>query len=131
MNNLRQHSFYNHSDHNYGIYIVNEWNINGFKSLTSPHNIILKQNIIGSLYADFWILPETHAKTDKEIDLENFTVFQHERLETRRNRGSGGLTFAVNKTILELHEILSIVKGIDGQLGIKLRYISTQTYLWV
>ena len=121
-----QHSFYKHSVHNYGIYIVNEWNLNGCKPVTNSYNTVLKQNIIGCMYADFWILPETHAKVDKEIELENFEVFQHNRVATKCNRGSGGLAIAVNKSVLESHRIVSIVNGIDGQLGIKLQHIRTE-----
>ena len=67
------------NSHQYGIYIVNEWNINGFKSVSNPYNTIFKQNMIDSLYADFWILTETHAKESNEIMLDNFTVYPFRR----------------------------------------------------
>ena len=71
----------------------------------NPYNSLFKQNIIECLYADFWILPETHAKAEKEIQSENYVVFQHNRVDTKRNRGSGGLAIAVNKSVLKSHRI--------------------------
>ena len=104
-------------EHQYGIYIVNAWNVNGFKSL---YNTLFRQNVIDSVYADFWILTETHAKEEKEIVLDNFTVYQFNRPCTK-TRASGGIAIAINKTIMKSHSIISILRYKDGQMGIKLK----------
>ena len=108
--------------HIYGKYILNEWNLCGFKSLAKPYNTIFKQTIISSFYSDFWVLPETHCLKDDKISLESYTVYHYNRIVPSKNRrGSGGIAIAVHKSVLETHVVVGIIKGIDGQLGLKLR----------
>ena len=74
------------------------------------------------MYSDFWILPETHCMQNDVVDLENFTVYQYNRIvSTKNRRGSGGIAIAVHNSVLETHILIGIFKGIDGQLGLKLR----------
>ena len=108
--------------HVYGKYIVNEWNIGGYKSVTNPYNTIFKQAVISNYYSDFWVIPETHSKQNETLDLEYYKMYYYNRVSTRNNRrGSGGIAIAVHTSVLETHTIVGIFKGIDGQLGIKLQ----------
>ena len=108
--------------HTYGKYIVNEWNINGFNSISKPYNKIFKQTVIANLYSDFWILPETHCMQNDVLDLENFTIYQYNRIvSTKNRRGSGGIALAIHNSVLETHIVIGIFRGIDGQIGLKLK----------
>ena len=40
-------------------------------------------------------------------------------------RGSGGIAVAVNNSVLDNHKVISVLKGIDGQLSLKLRHIES------
>ena len=94
----------------------------GFMSNVKPYNTIFKQFVINSLYADFWIIPETHCRLNEKLELENYTVYQNNRKSPEKNRrGSGGIAIAVSNSILVSHTILNISKGIDGQISIKLQ----------
>ena len=103
----------------YGKYILNGWNINGFNTISRPLNKVFKQTIIGSIYADFWVLSETHCIGEEKVELEGFTVYQFNRENCKR--GSGGVAIAINNSVLETHRVKGIFKAIDGQLGIKLK----------
>ena len=110
------------SRHVYGKYIINEWNINGFNSVSKPYNTVFKREIIGSLYSDFWILPETHCRENEILEIDNFTVFQvNRKVNDNNRRGSGGIAIIVNNSVLETHIIEGVFRGIDGQLGLKLK----------
>ena len=130
--------------HDYGKYIINEWNLNGFHSVSKPYNKVFKQTVVGNVYSDFWILPETHCHENELIEIDNFTIYQNNRSGNSRNRrGSGGIAIAIHKTVLENHEVVAILKGIDGQLALKLKntlnnfllgivalYLSPDSYLY-
>ena len=74
------------------------------------------------MYSDFWILPETHCRENEILEIENYTVFQVNRKVNENNRrGSGGIAIAVNNSVLETHIIEGVFRGIDGQLGLKLK----------
>ena len=108
--------------HLYGKYIIKEWNINGFNSISTPYNTLFKKAIINNLYSDFWILPETHCTENETIELESFTIYQYNRVSSSKcRRGSGGIAIAINNSVLESHMVIGIFRGIDGQLGIKLQ----------
>ena len=118
--------------HVYGKYIVNEWNINGFKSISNPYNTVFKQSVVGTLYSDFWILPETHCMRDETIDLESYIVYHYNRdTPSKSRRGSGGIAIAVHNSILDSHTVISVSKGIDGQLGLKLKNKSNDFLLGI
>ena len=75
-----------------------------------------------SLYSDFWVLPETHCLENDIISLESYTIYQYNRIVPSKNRrGSGGIAIAVHNSVLETHVLIGIFKGIDGQLGLKLK----------
>ena len=95
--------------------------MNGFHSLVNPYNTDFKRQIIASLYFDILVIPETHLLKNETIDLENYKLFHHNR-PTLGNvrRGSGGIAVAIHNTVLTYHKVVSIVKGLDGQLAIKL-----------
>ena len=94
----------------------------GFLSISKPYNTIFKKTVIGNLYADFWIISETHCRQNEIIELDFYTVYQFNRESNGNNRrGSGGLAIAVNNSVLETHTVIGIFKGIDGQLGLKLQ----------
>ena len=107
-------------------YKVLEWNLNGWFTQRSPHYLQFKKDILAYLNADFLILPETHCNNPQQkIEIENYTIFQNNRLNTNnRSRGSGGIAIAVKSNLLEQHVIISIYNNsYDGQLGIKLKNI--------
>ena len=109
----------NNNKHVYGKYILKGWNINGFDTKSRPLNKAFKQTVIGSLYADFWVLTETHCNENEKVELDGFTVYQFNRANCKR--GSGGVAIAINNIVLETHKVIGVHKGIDGQLGIKLK----------
>ena len=56
------------------------------------------------------------------MKIDNFTVFQvNRKVNDNNRRGSGGIAIAVNNSVLETHIIEASFKGIDGQLGLKLK----------
>ena len=76
--------------HCYGKYLINEWNINGFHSITNDYN---KQTVVANLYSDFWIIPEIHCLQNQSIEFESFTIYQYNRIvNTKNRRGSGGIS---------------------------------------
>ena len=108
--------------HCYGKYVINEWNINGFRSVSKPYNTIFKQTVIANFYSDFWILPETHCFQNEVINLDSFTIYQNNRkVNPKHRRGSGGIAIAIHNSVLETHVVIGVFKGIDGQLGLKLK----------
>ena len=104
------------------MYIVQAWNINGFRSFANPCNTEFKLNVINKLYADVWILTETHSKSDEVIDVPSFTVFQYNRQSSSKcKKGSGGVAIAIHNSLWGTHSLIGIHKGIDGQIGVKLK----------
>ena len=92
-----------------------------FFSISKPANTIFKQTVIDSIYADFWVIVETHCRNDEYLELAGYTVYTYNRMESNNSRkGSGGLAIAINNSVLDSHNILGIYKGLDGQLAIKL-----------
>ena len=75
------------------------------------------------MYFDILILPETHCLPDEVIELENFKIFQHNRplLGGGARRGSGGIAIAIHDSVLDSQDVVSVVKGVDGQISVKLR----------
>ena len=56
------------------------------------------------------------------MEIDNFTVFQvNRKVNDNNRRGSGGIAIAVNSSVLETHTIEGVYKGIDGQLGLRLK----------
>ena len=67
-------------------------------------------------------MPETHCLKNQIIDLESYTVYQHNRSASNKaRRGSGGIAIAIHNTVLETHVVVGVYKGIDGQIGLKLK----------
>ena len=50
---------------------------------------------------------------------------------TKSKRGSGGLAIAISSSVLQTHNLVTVVKGIDGQMGIKLRNNENQMVIGV
>ena len=74
------------------------------------------------MYSDFWIIPETHCREKEILEIDNFTVFQvNRKVNDNNRRGSGGIAIAVNSSLLETHTIEGVYRGIEGQLGLKLK----------
>jgi hypothetical protein len=77
------------------------------------------------MYFDFLILPEIHSLPHESIDLENYKIFQFNRPnQGNARRGSGGIAIAIHVTVLDSHVVLSVNKGLDGQLSIKLKNLN-------
>ena len=78
--------------------------------------------VLENIYADFWVITETHCRENDKIELDSYEVFHNNRIVLNTNRkGSGGIAIAINKSVLETHLIESIFKEFDGQIGIKLK----------
>ena len=78
--------------------------------------------VLENIFADFWIITETHCRDNENIDLESYEVFHNNRIVLNSNRkGSGGIAIAINKSVLETHSIENIFKEFDGQIGVKLK----------
>ena len=81
-----------------------------------------KKDVVKSLYHDFYIFPETHCLVNETVEFDNYTIYQNNRVPHGNvTRGSGGIAIAVHNTVLESHTLLSIFKGIDGQIAIKIK----------
>ena len=106
-----------------GQYVIGEFNLNGIKSIVNPYNVYFKKYVVSSMYFDFLILPEHHCLPDESFELENYKIYQNNRpiLGGGVRRGSGGIAIAINLTILETHTVVSVTKGVDGQISVKLR----------
>ena len=82
---------------------------------------------MSSLYHDFYILPETHCLPNETFVISNYTVYQNNRTPYGNvNLGSGGIAIAIHNSILDCHTIKTVIKGIDGQIAIKLKCNSTE-----
>ena len=81
-----------------------------------------KKDVVRSLYHDCYIFPETHCLVNETVEFDNYTIYQNNRVPHGNvTRGSGGIAIAVHNTVLESHTLLSIFKGIDGQIAIKIK----------
>ena len=107
-----------------GIYSVGEWNLMGFRSVRHPSNTIFKQQVASIRYHDFFSFPETHCLCNETVNFDDYTIFLNNRIPNNNNnvkKGSGGIAIAIHKSVLCCHTILSVIKGIDGQIAIKLQ----------
>ena len=85
-----------------------------------------------TLYYDFYILPEIHCLPNETIEIDNYTVYQNNRTPHGNvNLGSGGIAIAIHDSVLECHTIKSVIKGIDGQIAIKLKCNKTEVTVGV
>ena len=112
----------NFDTHCYGIYSIGEWNLGGFYSLRNPYYLEFKKQIIATLCVDILVLPEIHCLPEESVIIDNFTTFQNNRLPiSRANRGSGGIAIALHNKLLDTHDVISVIKGVDGQLALILK----------
>ena len=73
------------------------------------------------MYFDILVLPEIHCLPNESFQINNYTIFQNNRPPgPRATHGSGGVAIALHNSLLNSHSIISIVKGVDGQLAIQL-----------
>ena len=74
-------------------------------------------------YFDFLILPEHHCLPNETFEIDKFKFFQNNRpiFGGGARRGSGGIAIAVNDSIFETHTLVSVSKGADGQISVKLK----------
>ena len=109
--------------HCYGRYVIGEFNLNGLKSLVNPYNVYFKKRVVSYMYFDILILPEIHCLPDEVIELDNYKIFQHNRpqLGGGARRGSGGIAIAIHASVFDTHTVVSVIKGVDGQLSVKLK----------
>ena len=69
--------------------------------------------MIANVYADVWVIAETHATKDNELQFDNYVVYQHNRSLNLSKKRSGGITIAIiNNSIFESHELVKIVSAI-------------------
>ena len=93
----------------------------GFKSLKNPYNTLFKQQVVAAIYHDIFIFPETHCLNDENVEFDDYVIFQNNRVpHVRAIKGSGGIAIAIHSSVLSCHTILSVCKGIDGQIAVKI-----------
>ena len=94
--------------------------MNGLRSLVSPYNEWFKRYLLSCFYFDILILPEHHCLPNEFFELKNYKVFQNNRpiLTGGARRGSGGIAIAINDSVFETHALVSVVKGVDGQISV-------------
>ena len=94
--------------------------MNGLKSLVNPYNEWFKRYLLSCFYFDILILPEHHCLPNEFFELKNYKVFQNNRpiLTGGARRGSGGIAIAINDSVLETHALVSVIKGVDGQISV-------------
>ena len=108
--------------HTYSKYIIGEFNLNGIKSLVNPYNEHFKKYLLSCFYFDVFIFLEQHCLPNEQFEIENFKIFQNNRPAKtgHARRGSGGIAIAINVSVFETHTLASVVKGVDGQIYLKL-----------
>ena len=111
--------------------MIGEFNLNGIKSIVNPYNVYFKKYVVSSMYFDFLILPEHHCLPNESFELENYKIYQNNRptLGGGVRRGSGGIAIAINNSVLETHTVVSVTKGVDGQISVKLQ-CNFNDYCW-
>ena len=94
----------------------------GYKSLKNPCNTVFKQQVVASLYHDIFIFSETHCRKDETIEFDNYVIYSNNRtVNANSKKGSGGISIALHESIVNSHTILSVVRGVDGQLSLKMK----------
>ena len=91
-----------------------------------------KRNIIDAFYHDFIILPETHCLPNESIEFEQYKIYQNNRVPYGHGTlGSGGIAIGIHDSVLECHTVLTVFKGIDGQIAIKIKCNKTEVIVGV
>ena len=103
--------------------MIGEFNRNGTQSIVNPNNVYFKKYVVSSIYFDIVILPEHHCLPNESFELENYKIYQNNRpaLGGGVRRGSGGIAIAIHSSVIETHTVVSVTKGVDGQISVKLR----------
>ena len=108
-------------------YTVGQFNINGWFSLRNPYYNIFKVEILTNLYVDIIVLCETHCHNEDLISIDNYTIFQHNRLSWGgERRGSGGIAICIKNSLLFTHEVAGLYTDYEGVMGIRLRHRFTE-----
>ena len=91
----------------------------------NPYNEHFKKYLLSCFYFDVFIFLEQHCLPNEQFEIENFKIFQNNRPAKTgyARRGSGGIAIAINVSIFETHTLASVVKGVDGQISVKLKNI--------
>ena len=91
-----------------------------------------KLSIMTSLYYDIYILPETHCLPNENIEIDNYTIYQNNRVSYKNvSQSSGGIAIAIHNSVIECHTLQSVFKGVDGQIAIKLKCNKTEVTVGV
>ena len=94
----------------------------GFKSTRCPYNLLFKQQVVASLYHDIFIFPETHCLNDEIVQFDSYVIYHNNRVpHPRAVKGSGGIAIAIHSSVISCHTILSVLKGVDGQIAVKMK----------
>ena len=122
-------NYFTSYDHSYysNKYTIGQFNINGWFSVRNPYFNIFKVAILTNLNVDIIVLCETHCHNDDLISLDNYTIFQHNRLTGGgERRGSGGIAICIKNSLLFTHEVAGLYAHYDGILGVRLRHRFTE-----
>lgn len=104
----------------------------GFKSNSNPYNTVFKQHVVAALYHDIYILPETHCLNDETVTFDSYTIYKQNRVpHANVTKGSGGIAIAIHSSVIECHTILSVFRGIDGQVAVKMKCNLSETKIGI
>ena len=104
----------------------------GFNSTVNHDYTEFKRSVIASVYFDILIITETHCIREELVTIENYIVYQFNRTgQDNARRGSGGVAIAIHNSVLDNHVVISVDKGMDGQLSIKLKHVENDFLLGI
>ena len=107
-------------------YNFGQFNVNGWYSSKNPYYTEFKLNVLKCMNVDIVVLCETHCINEQTINIDNYTVYQHDRNPKDGGRlDSGGVAIALKNKLFFSHKILGIYKTYDGIIGIKMKNIHT------
>ena len=82
-------------------YTVGQFNVNGWFSNKNPYYTEFKLNVLKCMNVDIVVLCETHCINDQIININNYTVYQHDRKPQGGGRfGSGGVAIDLHNSLL-------------------------------
>ena len=103
----------------HNIHIVT-WNVNGWTLTNSK----IRESILKKINPDIICLTETHLTQGREIKLEGYHWYGHNRslLNARAKRGSGGVGILVKDDIFNIFKVVITDKCYEGILCISLTH---------
>ena len=94
--------------------------------------MLFKQIVVGNLYHDIYIFCETHSINEECIQFDNYLIYSNNRVSPPNVlKGSGGVALALHNSVVSSHTILSVIKGEDGQIALKMKCNTTELLIGI